>query len=154
MDILSTELTYAQEAYAKAGDAQKLLNGLIKLWRYSPFCGELFSYDQLKKADDGILAFMRTMTETATLLDRRIKERRAKWENAPVLEAVIRCGDLTRKIVIAKPNDRISEPFVTESFLTAIRNKWKTDEVITTDEDYDILVINRKGKTVAVIERN
>ncbi len=156
MDLLKTQLEYARKAYESAEEAQRACYEILKV---NPHNAEnpVPTQSQFDTANQGVLAFIRTMAELRHTLERRIAERTARWESVSVLEAVIRCGSKERKIVLAKPNDRIDEPFITESFYTAIRNKWAEEcahSDITTDEPFDILVVNRRGKTIAKIERN
>ncbi len=103
------------------------------------------------RAESGIVDFIRAMVATEQGLKRKADEQTARFDATAVLEAVITHGDQTRKIVVAKPNATLDEPFVSESFYKAICETWDTTD-IKTAEDYDIAVVSRKGRIITKIK--
>jgi len=154
MSRIKRQLETAQSVWNKAGDAQKEWNSLLSTFREKGITNaECVREEDAKNATEAILAFMRVVTETAQNLSRKAEERRRKFENTPVLQAVIAYDGKTRTIPVSVPNGRIDDPFITERFYRAIRENWKMpDEAkIVSCEDFDIVVIDQSRRIKTTI---
>lgn len=88
------------------------------------------------------------LTHTAEDIDRRIKERRARFDAVPVLQAELRFKDgKTRRVAVSKPTDEIDEPHIGEMFHAALVKQG----VVETCEPWPVLVVDRRGRVVAEI---
>ena len=137
------KLKLAQDAHSFAVKAKECADAL--------FAGDASAH--ASRAKSGIADFIRTMFAQEQFLARRIEEQTARFNAQAVLEAVITHGDQSRKIVVAKPNERVDTPFIGESFYKAICATWGTTDIKTT-EDYEIAVVNRRGHIVKTIENS
>lgn len=105
-------------------------------------------------AGDVLAAFLRMSEIVERELSDTIEKRRRAFDAAPVLQAVVGWRGLERRIVVAKPNARIDEPNIPESFYRAIRRNWAIPDGdrLTTREPYEIAVVDRTGRVVEKIE--
>lgn len=88
------------------------------------------------------------LTHTAEDIDRRIRERRARFDAVPVLQAELRFRDgKTRRVAVSKPTDEIDEPHIGEMFHAALVKQG----VVETCEPWPVLVVDRRGRVVAEI---
>ena len=88
------------------------------------------------------------LTHTAEDIDRRIAERRARFDAAPVLQATLRFRDgTTRRVAVSKPTDEIDEPHIGEMFHSALVKQG----VVETCEAWPVLVVDRRGRIVGEI---
>ena len=136
-----TKLKLAQDAHSFAVKAKECYNAIFED-RDTPASAA--------KAENGIVDFIRAMVATEQTLKRKADEQTARFNASAVLEAVITHDDQTRKIVVAKPNATLDEPFISESFYKAICATWNTTD-IKTAEDYEIAVVSRKGRIITKI---
>lgn len=146
MNGLAVQLEAVRKAHANAVQATEAWGEYLTQSRET---GE----DRAKTARDALLAFLRIAVSAERELEELLAERNRAFEAATVLQAVIRWNGLERKIVVAKPNFRIDEPFIPEGFYRAIREKWnvpETDEIVTA-EAYDIVVIDHFNRRIATI---
>lgn len=89
-----------------------------------------------------------SLTHTAEDIDRRIRERRARFDAAPVLQATLRFRDgTTRRVVVSKPTDEIDEPHIGEMFHAALQKQG----VVASCEQWPVLVVDRRGRVVGEI---
>jgi len=88
------------------------------------------------------------LTHTAEDIDRRIAERRARFDAVPVLQAELRFRDgRTRRVAVSKPTDEIDEPHIGEMFHAALVKQG----VVETCEPWPVLVVDRRGRVIAEI---
>ena len=88
------------------------------------------------------------LTHTAEDIDRRTRERRARFDAVPVLQAKLRFRDgKTRRVAVSKPTDEIDEPHIGEMFHAALVRQG----VVETCEPWPVLVVDRRGRVVAEI---
>ena len=88
------------------------------------------------------------LTHTAEDIDRRIRERRARFDAVPVLQAELRFRDgKTRRVAVSKPTDEIDEPHIGEMFHAALVKQG----VVETCEPWPVLVVDRRGRVVTEI---
>lgn len=88
------------------------------------------------------------LTHTAEDIDRRIRERRARFDTVPVLQALLQFKDgTTRKVAVSKPSGNIEEPYIGEMFHAALVKQG----VVETCEAWPVLVVDRRGRVVAEI---
>lgn len=96
------------------------------------------------------VALLTDLTRTAESLDRKIEERRKRFDSVPVLQALLRFADgTTRKVAVSKPTDEIEEPYIGEMFYTAL----KTKGVAVSLETFPVLVVDRRKRVVAKIDK-
>jgi len=94
------------------------------------------------------VTLMAELTRTAEELDRKIEERRKRFDSVPVLQALLRFADgTTRKVAVSKPTNEIEEPYIGEMFYTALKAKG----VAVSLETYPVLVVDRRKRVVAEI---
>lgn len=94
------------------------------------------------------VALLTDLTRTAESLDRKIEERRKRFDSVPVLQALLRFADgTTRKVAVSKPTDEIEEPYIGELFYTALKMKG----VSVSLETFPVLVVDRRKRVVAEI---
>lgn len=88
------------------------------------------------------------LAHTAEDIDRRIRERRARFDAVPVLQAELRFRDgKTRRVAVSKPTDEIDEPHIGEMFHAALVKQG----VVASCEPWPVLVVDRRGRVVAEI---
>jgi len=88
------------------------------------------------------------LTHTAEDIDRRIAERRARFDAAPVLQATLRFRDgTTRRVAVSKPTDEIDEPHIGEMFHAALVKQG----VAASCEAWPVLVVDRRGRVAGEI---
>ena len=88
------------------------------------------------------------LTHVAEDIDRRITERRARFDAVPVLQAELRFKDgTTRKVAVSKPTGEIEEPFIGEMFHAALVKQG----VVASLETYPVLVVDKRKRIVAEI---
>ena len=88
------------------------------------------------------------LTHTAEDIDRRIRERRARFDSVPVLQALLRFKDgATRKVAVSKPSGEIEEPYIGEMFYDALVRQG----VVASLENYPILVVDKRRRIVGEI---
>ena len=88
------------------------------------------------------------LTHTAEDIDRRIRERRARFDAVPVLQAELRFRDgKTRKVAVNKPTDEIDNPYIGEMFHAALVKQG----VDVSLEAYPVLVVDKRRRVVAEI---
>ncbi len=136
------KLRLAQDAHSFAVKAKECYNALY---------ADRDTPASAARAENGIIDFIRAMVATEQDLKRKADEQTERFNATAVLEAVIAHGDQTRRIVVAKPNATLDEPFISESFYKAICETWDTG-AIKTAEDYDIAVVSRKGRIITKIK--
>ena len=89
-----------------------------------------------------------SLTHTAEDIDRRIRERRARFDAASVLQATLRFRDgTTRRVAVSKPTDSIDEPHIGEMFHAALVKQG----VAASCEAWPVLVVDRRGRVVGEI---
>lgn len=92
-----------------------------------------------------------SLTNTAEDIDRRIRERRERFDAAPVLQATLRFRDgTTRRVVVSKPTDEIDEPHIGEMFHAALVKQG----VAASCEAWPVMVVDRRGRVVGKIDKN
>ena len=104
----------------------------------------------VSKAADAWEEDARTTVPTAEDIDRRIAERRARFDAAPVLQATLRFRDgTTRRVAVSKPTNEIDEPHIGEMFHAALVRQG----VAASCEAWPVLVVDRRGRVVGEIPR-
>lgn len=135
---LKEQLETVREAYDHAMRAQTLYNAYRKA----------AGVDGTATPEMPFAPILATLTHTAEDIDRRIRERRARFDAVPVLQALLRFKDgTTRKVAVSKPTDEIDEPHIGEMFHTALVKQG----VATSCEAWPVLVVDRRGRIVAEI---
>ena len=132
------QLEAVRDAWAKVAEAQGLYNAYRKAAGANgtatpelPFAPILVS-----------------LTHTAEDIDRRIAERRARFDATPVLQATLRFRDgTTRRVAVSKPTNEIDEPHIGAMFHDA---PVKTG-VVETCGPWPVLVVDRRGRVVGEI---
>ena len=95
-------------------------------------------------------SILAALTHTTEDIDRRIAERRARFDAAPVLQAQLRFRDgTTRRVAVSKPTDEIDEPYIGEMFHAALVKQG----VAASCEAWPVLVVDRRGRIVGEIPR-
>lgn len=85
------------------------------------------------------------LTHAAEDIDRRIAERRARFDAEPVLQATLRFRDgTTKRVAVSKPTDEIDEPYIGEMFHAALVKQG----VAASCEAWPVLVVDRRGRVV------
>lgn len=127
---MKEQLERVREAYDRTVEAQRL-------WR----AAELPDTPQFA-------ALLAEIVRQAEDIDRRIRERRARFDAVPVLQAELRFRDgATRRVAVSKPTDEIDEPHIGEMFHAALVKQG----VVETCEPWPVLVVDRRGRVVAEI---
>ena len=127
---MKEQLERVREAYDRTVEAQRL-------WR----AAELPDTPQFA-------ALLAEIVRQAEDIDRRIRERRARFDAVPVLQAELRFRDgKTRRVAVSKPTDEIDEPYIGEMFHAALVKQG----VVETCEPWPVLVVDRRGRVVAEI---
>ena len=127
---MKEQLERVREAYDCTVEAQRL-------WR----AAELPDTPQFA-------ALLAEIVRQAEDIDRRIGERRARFDAVPVLQAELRFKDgKTRRVAVSKPTDEIDEPHIGEMFHAALVKQG----VLETCEPWPVLVVDRRGRVVAEI---
>ena len=136
---MKQQLELVRDCYDKVASAQKLWND------YRRVAGESGTATPELPQLKWLLGMF---TRTAEMLDRKIEERRKRFDSVPVLQALLRFADgTTRKVAVSKPTDEIEEPYIGEMFYTAL----KAQGVAVSLETYPVLVVDRRKRVVAVI---
>lgn len=127
---MKEQLERVREAYDRTAEAQRL-------WRTA----ELPDTPQFS-------ALLAEIVRQAEDIDRRIRERRARFDAVPVLQALLRFKDgTTRRVAVSKPTDEIDEPHIGEMFHNALVKQG----VVASCEAWPVLVVDRRGRIVAEI---
>ena len=141
MSSLKERIELVQECYHKVASANNFYNAYR---RTSGECGE--ATPELPE----FVALMSALTRTAEELTRREEERMRRFDSVPVLQATLRFADgTTRKVAVSKPSGEIDEPHVGELFHAALVKQG----VVASLEDYPILVVDRRRRVVAKIDK-
>lgn len=132
------QLETVREAYDHAMRAQELYNA------YRKAAGA----DGTATPELPFAPILVALTHTAEDIDRRIAERRARFDAAPVLQATLRFRDgSTRRVAVSKPTDEIDEPHIGEMFHAALVRQG----VAASCEPWPVLVVDRRGRVVGEI---
>lgn len=132
------QLEAVRDAWAKVAEAQGLYNA------YRQAAGA----NGTATPELPFAPILVALTHTAEDIDRRIRERRARFNAAPVLQATLRFRDgTTRRVAVSKPADGIDEPYIGEMFHAALVRQG----VATSCEAWPVLVVDRRGRTVGEI---
>ena len=90
----------------------------------------------------------RRIDEQLEAVQRKIEERRKRFDSVPVLQAMLRFKDgSTRRVAVSKPTDEIEEPYIGEMFHAALQKQG----VVASLEAYPVLVVDRRKRIVAEI---
>lgn len=135
---LKEQLETIREAYDHAMRAQGLYNA------YRKAAGA----DGTATPEMPFTPLLVALTHVAEDIDRRIAERRARFDAVPVLQATLRFRDGTmRRVAVSKPTDEIDEPHIGEMFYAALVKQG----VAETCEPWPVLVVDRRGRVVGEI---
>lgn len=137
---LKEQLETIREAYGHAMRAQGLYNAYRKAAGANGTAAPELPFVPILVA----------LTHTAEDIDRRMKERRARFDATPVLQATLRFRDgTTRRVAVSKPTDEIDEPHIGEMFYGALVRQG----VAVSCEAWPVLVVDRCGRVVGEIPR-
>ena len=137
---LKEQLETVREAYDHAMRAQGLYNAYRKA----------AGMDGTATPEMPFAPILAALTHTAEDIDRRIRERRARFDAVPVLQALLRFKDgTTRRVAVSRPTDEIDEPHIGEMFYAALAKQG----VATSCEAWPVLVVDRRGRVVGEIPR-
>lgn len=137
---LKEQLETVRDAYDHAMRAQGLYNAYRKA----------AGVDGTATPEMPFTPLLVTLTHVAEDIDRRIRERRARFDAVPVLQAELRFRDgKTRRVAVSKPTDEIDEPHIGEMFYDALVRQG----VATSCEAWPVLVVDRRGRVVGEIPR-
>lgn len=132
------QLETVRDAWAKVAEAQGLYNAYRKAAGANDTATPELPFAQILVA----------LTHTAEDIDRRIAERRARFDAAPVLQATLRFRDgTTRRVAVSRPTDEIDEPHIGKMFHAALVKQG----VVETCEAWPVLVVDRRGRIVGEI---
>ena len=136
---MKQQLELVRDCYDKVASAQKLWND------YRRAAGK--SGTAMPELPQ-FVTLMTELTRTAEMLDRKIEERRKRFDSVPVLQALLRFADgTTRKVAVSKPTGEIEEPFIGEMFHAALVKQG----VVSSLETYPVLVVDKRKRIVAEI---
>ena len=127
---LRERLAAAEDALKKAQEAQEAWRGYLSL-------------SGLSDAPDANLA--RFCAVVADAVAKCRAERDAlicRFAAVSILQVRLRVGGTERRIVVAKPDDRVDVPHIGEAFYSALAAK---GEVVNL-EDYDVAVVDSRGR--------
>lgn len=100
------------------------------------------------KAQSATFQDYATASAAFDALDRQIKARREHFGATPVLQATLAFKDGShRRVVISKPDDTASAPYIGEAFYKALQKQGITGTL----EDWEIFVLDRRKRVVAKI---
>ena len=134
------QLETVRDAYDHAMRAQELYNAYRKVADANGTATPELPFASILAA----------ITHTAEDIDRRIAERRARFDAVPVLQALLRFKDgTTRRVAVSKPTDEIDEPYIGEMFHAALVRQG----VVASCEAWPVLVVDRRGRVVGEIPR-
>ena len=134
------QLETVRDAYDHAMRAQELYNAYRKVAGANGTATPELPFASILAA----------ITHTAEDIDRRIAERRARFDAVPVLQALLRFKDgTTRRVAVSKPTDEIDEPYIGEMFHAALVRQG----VVASCEAWPVLVVDRRGRVVGEIPR-
>ena len=136
---ISTQLELVRECYHRVSSAH---NFWTAYRRAAGDCGT--ATPELPQ----FASLLTDLTRTAEELDRKIAERRKRFDAVPILQALLRFKDgTTRKVAVSKPTGEIEEPFIGEMFHAALVKQG----VVSSLETYPVLVVDKRKRIVAEI---
>ena len=139
---ISKQIELVQNAYHKANDALLAYNEFVRLAR-----------TDIPSVRKDIFAAMAKLTTTCEALVHERDAIRAKFANAPMVQATVSYGGKSVKIACARPHDNIDYPSISEATCEAVRHRLGVpDGEKPLSLDGDIAVVSRRGEVVAYID--
>lgn len=139
---ISKQIELVQNAYAKANDAIVAYNEFVRLAR-----------TDIPSVRKDIFAVMAKLTTTCESLVHQRDAIRAKYADAPIVQATVSYGGRFVKIACARPHDGIDLPSISEVTYEAVRRRLGVPEgEMPHSLDFDVAVVSRRGEAVAYID--
>lgn len=132
-------------------------NAALTLSKYENYLKhfKITNKDQSETAVRALQAFMRIVSDAEANLAKQDEEWTKRFASVTVLQAVIVWRDKRERIPISKPNDRVQEPHVSYEYFENLIRRWNIplNERITTNEDFDIAIVDKFKRKVNYIRR-
>jgi hypothetical protein len=108
----------------------------------------LDGWEQAGRVGSFIASATNELKAKADEMQREEDERMRRFNAVPILQATLRFRDgKTRRVVVSMPNDRIEEPYIAESFHSALIKQG----VVSCDEAWPVLVVDKYKRVVGRI---